>query len=436
MTNETRTLWITYNGEIYNHADLRPALERAGHRYQHALGHRNHPARLRAARRRIALQLFRGMFAFAIWDSRRRRLFCARDRLGIKPFYYYWDGRLFAFASEIKALLEHPAISPALEEELLPEDPGVRLLERRAHAVPRDPQADARPSSRARSWTEPHPQLKIERYWDVPRGRRRRIRTGLWIAETRRRLEESVEMRLMSDVPLGDVSERRRGFKRHRRADEAVRIAEPVKTFAVGYQEPQFSELSYAAEVARADRDGASRNDRRHGRFLHALPRLIWHEDEPIAWPSSVSLYFVSKLAAEHVKVVLTGEGSDEMFARLRALSLASAEPAGRGGLSSRACAVAPLDAVAGRGIAAVRAQRCGASCGTPSWDATTRSSHCSWIISIALFPQDRAGSLALRQPPGHVRELPALLERARRTPRRSRACSTPIRKPTWWNCS
>ena len=118
--NETSSLWITYNGEIYNHAELRPALEQAGHRYQT----RSDTETILHAYEQHGpdcLARFRGMFAFAIWDSRARRLFCARDRLGIKPFYYFWDGRLFAFASEIKALLEHPAISPALDEDLLPE---------------------------------------------------------------------------------------------------------------------------------------------------------------------------------------------------------------------------------------------------------------------------------------------------------------------------
>src|ERR1700722_4803625 len=165
MTNETGSLWITFNGEIYNHAALRPALERAGHRYQtrsdtetilHAFEEHGPQC----------LHLFRGMFAFAIWDARRRRLFCARDRLGIKPFYYYWDGRLFAFGSEIKALLEHPAISPALAEDLLPEvlafgySSGDRPLFRNIHKL--------MPGHRLVLDAASDPELTIERYWDVP----------------------------------------------------------------------------------------------------------------------------------------------------------------------------------------------------------------------------------------------------------------------------
>src|SRR5581483_111284 len=120
MANEDKTLWISYNGEIFNHAALRPALEKAGHRYA---THCDTETVLHAYEEYgpACLERFRGMFAFALWDSRNRTLFCARDRLGKKPLYYYWDGRLFAFASEIKALLRHPAIAPRLEESLLPE---------------------------------------------------------------------------------------------------------------------------------------------------------------------------------------------------------------------------------------------------------------------------------------------------------------------------
>jgi asparagine synthase (glutamine-hydrolysing) len=312
MTNETGSLWITFNGEIYNHAALRPALEHAGHRYQtrsdtetilHAFEEHGLDC----------LRLFQGMFAFAIWDAPRSRLFCARDRLGIKPFYYYWDGRLFAFASEIKALLEHPVISPELDEDLLPEvlafgyTSGDGTLFRNIQKL--------MPGHRLVLDTAGDPELTIERYWDVPQGG---VIEDLderdWIAETRRRLEESVEMHLMSDVPLGVFLSG--GVDSSAIAALAQRaVSHPVQTFAVGYSEAKFSELSHARRVAHAL--GTEHREVTIGidDFFGALPKLIWQEDEPIAWPSSVSLYFVSKLASQHVKVVLTGEGSDELFA-------------------------------------------------------------------------------------------------------------------------
>jgi asparagine synthase (glutamine-hydrolysing) len=317
MSNESGTLRITYNGEVFNHADLRPELERAGHRYST----RSDTETIVHAYEEYGgdcVKRFRGMFAFAIWDAQKRTLFCARDRLGIKPLYYFWDGRTFAFASEIKALLEHPAISASFEERVLPEYlgfgyvsgestffRGIRKLMPGHHL--RLSLADARP--------EP----MIERYWDVPAAGENRQRVACrseqdWVAETRRRLEETVRMRLMSDVPLGMFLSG--GVDSSAIAALIKRMADgPVKTFSVGYREAQYSELSYAAETARAL--GTDHHEVVIGmeEFFEALPRLVWHEDEPIAWPSSVSLYFVSELAASQVKVVLTGEGSDELFA-------------------------------------------------------------------------------------------------------------------------
>jgi asparagine synthase (glutamine-hydrolysing) len=314
MSNETGALWITFNGEIYNHAELRPALEQAGHRYQtrsdtetilHA--YEEHGA--------DCLGLLRGMFAFAIWDAKQQRLFCARDRLGVKPFYYYWDGRLFAFASEIKALLEHPEISPELAEDLLPDvlafgyTGGEHTLFQNIRKL--------MPGHRMLLDVGcPRPELRCERYWDVPEADRdgQDLDDQFWIRETRRRLEESVQMHRMSDVPLGVFLSG--GLDSSAIAALTQRTApRPVRTFAVGYSEAKFSELGYARQAAGVlgtqHREVVVNRDD----FFGALPQLIWHEDEPLAWPSSVPLYFVSKLAAQDVKVVLTGEGSDELFA-------------------------------------------------------------------------------------------------------------------------
>src|SRR5579871_5166591 len=311
LSNESGKLWITYNGEIFNHAALRPALEQAGHRYT---THSDTETILHAVEQHgsDALHFFRGMFAFAIWDSGMRRLFCARDRLGMKPFYYFWDGKVFAFASEIKALLKHPAISTELESEIVPEilafgySSGDRTLFRNIRKL--------MPGTfLVLDLLRASPEPRIETYWDVPPPRRETHDERYWIGETRRRLEETVRMRLMSDVPLGmflsggvDSSAIAAILKRTTDA--------PVKTFAVGYEEREFSELSYASQVAKTIGTEHHETVISMDDFFYALPQLLWHEDEPVAWPSSVSLYFVSKLAAEHVKVVLTGEGSDEMF--------------------------------------------------------------------------------------------------------------------------
>ncbi len=317
MPNEDERRWIVYNGEVFNHAKVRTELEAAGHRYRN---HSDTETLLHAWEQwgPASVERFRGMFAYAIWDRDRQHLFAVRDRLGIKPFYYYWDGRTFAFASEIKALLEHPAVPRAPEDASLDEYlafgyvsgertlfQGVRRL-LPGHWLSIDCPAGGAP------------RLRIEQYWDAPKTEQRpeeaRYSDADWIRECRRRLEETVEMRLMSDVPIGS-------FLSGGADSSAITalmqkfLGKNVKTFSVGYQEGEFSELGYAAEVARHLGTEHSEVVVTREDFFGALPKLIWHEDEPITWPSSVSLHFVAKLAAERVKVVLTGEGADEMFA-------------------------------------------------------------------------------------------------------------------------
>src|SRR5215467_12669970 len=311
MSNEDQSCWIVFNGEIFNHASLRPGLERAGHRYSN----RSDTETILHAFEEYGtacVEKLRGMFGFAIWDKIRRRLFLARDRLGKKPVYYFWNGRLLGFGSEIKALLAHPQVRAEFDESLLPEYlafgytsddrtmfRGVRKLMPGHHLT--------------LDLNSPSPAPEIRQYCDIPHPRPEERSDEEWIRECRERLEETVRMRLMSDVPLGmflsggvDSSAIAALMKRN--------FSGPVKTFAVGYSEAEFSELSYARHVAQAIGTDHHEVVVSMEDFFNALPRLIWHEDEPVTWPSSVCLYFVSKLAREHVTVVLTGEGSDEMF--------------------------------------------------------------------------------------------------------------------------
>ena len=311
MRNEDRRLVIVYNGEIYNHADLDRSLCDLGHTYR---SHCDTETILHAYEQYgpDALRKLRGMFAFAIWDRDRQELFCARDRMGVKPFYFYHDANVFLFASEMKALLEHPAVLSRIETEVLPEylafgyGSGEKTLFRGVRKLMPGHFLRISPDR-----FEP----RTQQYWNLPTAPSSRKQSDQdWIRETRTRLEQSVESHLMSDVPLGmflsgglDSSAILALMQR--------KIDRPAKTFSVGYEEQRYSELGWAAEVAHVL--GTDHHEVRVGRdeFFSALPNLIWHEDEPIAWPSSVSLYFVSRLASRHVKVVLTGEGSDECFA-------------------------------------------------------------------------------------------------------------------------
>jgi asparagine synthase (glutamine-hydrolysing) len=315
MPNEDGSLQIIYNGEIFNHSDLRPELERNGHRYA---SHCDTETLIHSYEQfgPESLKYFRGMFAYVIWDSNRQELFCARDRLGIKPFYYYCDHSTFVFASEIKSVLEHPAVSVSPDEGGFAEylafwfrsDPEVTLF-KGIRQLP--PGHWLRLKVREGKVLEP----EIVQYWDAPvSDSPLAISEAEAVEETYRRFEETVRMRLMSDVPLGMFLSG--GVDSSAIAAMIRRITGgPLQTFSVGYAEQEYCELSWARQAA--EHIGSNHAETRVSAddFFGALPDLVWQEDEPIAWPSSVSLYFVSKLAAKSVKVVLTGEGSDEIFA-------------------------------------------------------------------------------------------------------------------------
>ena len=310
LSNEDGTAWIVFNGEIYNHAALREKLQTLGHRYS-TNSDTETIVHLYEEYGPDCVQHLRGMFAFAIWDARRQRLFIARDRLGIKPLYYQLTPQQIIFGSEIKVILACPETSAQLDRTVLPEYLAFGYLseEQTFYAGIRKLMPG--------HWMEVDPsgQVRIERYWDLPVTQTESPKPESYYIQTyREMLEQAVSSHLMSDVPLGvflsggvDSSAVAALMTKIRRA--------PVETFSVGYSEDVYSELPYARVVAKHLNSAhhevlVSQQD-----FFDSLPHLIWQEDEPIAWPSSVPLYFVARLAHERVKVVLTGEGADETLA-------------------------------------------------------------------------------------------------------------------------
>ena len=309
MSNEDGSVWVVFNGEIYNHAKLRPWLEGRGHRYR-TRSDTETIVHLYEEIGEGCVQELQGMFAFAIWDRARQRLLLARDRLGIKPLYYALTDRELVFASEIKAILAAGAVAPALDTAILPE-----FLATRYVAGPETffKGVTKLLPGRTLTWSA-QDGVRERRYWSLPSElddsdttpaeAARRVRAGL---------EAAVKSHLMSDVPLGLFLSG--GIDSSALAGLMSRmVRERIRTFSVGLPDTDSNELGYAQLVARAVRSVHREVVVTPGDFFEALPRLIRHEDEPIAFTSSVPLYFVSRLAAEDVKVVLTGEGADELF--------------------------------------------------------------------------------------------------------------------------
>ncbi|MGE5083001.1 MAG: asparagine synthase (glutamine-hydrolyzing), partial [Acidobacteriota bacterium] len=307
LSNELGSIWIVFNGEIYNHQDLRKDLEMRGHRY------RTHSdtesiVHLYEEYGTKCVEHLRGMFAFAIWDRPRKTLFIARDRLGIKPLYYRYDGRTLLFGSEIKTILAYPGVHPEFDSSTLAEYLAFGYLsgEQTMYAGIRKLMPGHTLS------VDESGELQIRQYWDLTINADDGSRPAAsYVSQYREQLEQCVASHLMSDVPLGVFLSG--GLDSSAIAALTTKIRkEPIETFSVGYGEEAFSELPYARSVAEHLRSKHHEVHLSRDEFFQTLPRLIWHEDEPVVWPSSVSLYFVARLARERVTVVLTGEGSDE----------------------------------------------------------------------------------------------------------------------------
>jgi asparagine synthase (glutamine-hydrolysing) len=310
MFNQEKSVVISYNGEVYNHADYRSELEARGYKFQTRCDTET-ILYLYEEYGAGCVEKLRGMFAFAIWDKRKKELFIARDRLGVKPLYYVFDaeGNLF-FGSEIKTLLEAGAARPELNYNALPDQlanhgtsSDETLFKNVKRLLP----------GHTLSWRDG--KIKIEKYWDVSfEPKREEISDEEFIGEWRELFRKSVELRLMADVPLGMFLSG--GIDSSAIcAMMSTMVDAPVKTFSVGFKEREANEFEYARVVAKAFKTEHHEITITPEQFFAELPNLIWHEDEPLGFVASVPLYFVSRLAQNHVKVVLTGEGSDEILA-------------------------------------------------------------------------------------------------------------------------
>ncbi len=307
LSNEDGTIWIVFNGEIYNHLSLRQMLIGKGHKFKTKTDTET-IVHLFEEYGNECVKHLRGMFAFAIWDEKNKRLFCARDRFGIKPFFYFLDNDRFIFGSEIKCILSQINSSSTISLSMLDqylafgysseEDTIYQNIRKLKPAHTLEIQNGGR--------------FKINRYWDIHYRPDYSKTEDEWCKLLDDKLSESVKAHMISDVPLGaflsggiDSSAMVALMSKHSNL--------PVKTFSIGFKEAEFNELKYARELA------SKYQTEHHEQIVEPesvsmLPNLVDMYDEPFADASAIPTYFVSKFAREFVTVVLSGDGGDELF--------------------------------------------------------------------------------------------------------------------------
>ncbi|MCD1259810.1 asparagine synthase (glutamine-hydrolyzing) [Paenibacillus athensensis] len=320
LANEDDSVWIIFNGEIYNYKELRAMLQDRGHRF------RTHSdteviVHMYEEYGEDCVKHLRGMFGFVIWDKRKKQLFGARDHFGIKPFYYHVNDRQFVFGSEIKSLLAAEGMNRLIHTDSLmnyltfqyvPEPHtmfyGIQKLPP-AHYVKVTYDGE----------------MTIQRYWD-PMFEPVDRPFEEYVEQLREMLKDSVAHHMVSDVERGCFLSS--GIDSTAIATH-MRNIEPIRTFSVGFEGPN-NETTIAAQTAQALGTDHYAKIITKEDFFACLPRAVWHQDEPVADPSAIALYHVAQLAREHVTVVLSGEGADELFGGYRIyrepLSLAPVE--------------------------------------------------------------------------------------------------------------
>jgi asparagine synthase (glutamine-hydrolysing) len=312
MANEDGTLWCVCNGEIYNFKALRDELESKGHRFATAS---DTEVVVHAYEQwgTAFLEKLRGMFGLAVWDSLQRRLVIARDRLGIKPIYYAADGARLIFASEIKSILRHPTIPATLDPTSLN-----YFLSLKYVPAPLTMFQNIRALPPGHMLQCDRDGIALSCYWDLPQHEptsHRQTETE-YADELESLLKESIRLHLVSDVPFGAFLSG--GLDSSTVVALMTQVLDrPVKTFSVGFngESQGFSELPYARQVASSCGTDHHELYINAQDFIEQVEKIVWHLDQPIADDACLANYMVAELAARQVKMVLTGEGGDELFA-------------------------------------------------------------------------------------------------------------------------
>jgi asparagine synthase (glutamine-hydrolysing) len=308
MTNEDRTIWVTFNGEIYNFVELRHQLKKKGHRFRSATDtevvlHAYEEWGIECLKR------LNGMFAFGLWDGGKQRLWLARDRLGVKPLFYCHLPQCLLFGSEIKALLTDSRVDRMIDYEAL-----AYYLALNYTPAPYTLFAQIRQLLPGHYlMVDITGRVQDVEYWELVYREEEDRGERAYAEEFSALLEDSVRLRLVSDVPFGvflsggvDSSCVAYWMSRH--------LNRPVKTFSIGFGEPSFDELTYAREVAQSI--GADHYEHIVTADAAAiLPKLVWHAEEPTADSSMVAVYYLAQETHKHVKMVLSGDGADEILA-------------------------------------------------------------------------------------------------------------------------
>jgi len=307
ISNENDTIIIVFNGEIYNFKSLRKQLIKSGHVLK-TNSDTEVILHLYEEEGVDCIEKLRGMFAFAIWDRTRQELFLARDRLGIKPLYYYTTPRTFLFASEIKALLQCCDVNLALNESGL-----MRYLKYRFVYGAQTLFENVYELLPGHFMLVTKTNITIKQYWCIPPPNNTVANFNELKTQLMSTLEESVRLRMVSDVPIGVFLSG--GVDSSAVTGLMSRSSSNINTFSIGFKPEELNELTFARQIAHCFCSDHHEYFLESADFFPLLKKLIWHHDEPLIFPASIPLYLLSKNSKNSATVMLAGEGSDEIFA-------------------------------------------------------------------------------------------------------------------------